>query len=157
MMRDVLSVSRELILSMAERSNRQAELAIFGRAIEWDEEATMGTIRFGVKYEFPPIDVETLETLVEQEYLNQNDAHNYAPSVGTFLSWGRELETDFDLSSLFTGFMTAPTRSDSRIAINGIILESRSSLPQPAIDRTLDRFSPDLIEAEDAQLRLWWD
>lgn len=138
-------------------SNHHAEQAVFGRAIEWNKESTLGTLRFGVEESFPPIGIHTLEKLVNDGHLDPDQAHNYAPTVSTFLSWGQTLKREFGITPLYTGFMIAPYRSDSRISINGLILQSESSLPQPAIDRTLNRFSPDLIEAEESQLRLWWD
>lgn len=156
-MRSDLNISSEFNHSMTNRSSHQAELTIFGRTIDWEEESALGTLRFGVEYAFPPIDTETLDELINEGYLDKDDAHNSSPTVGTFLSWGQEIRKEFEITPLFSGFMVAPSRPDSRITINGTILESSSPLPQSAIDQTLSRFSPDLIEAEDSRLHLWWD
>lgn len=146
---------------MSQPYERERETLIFGRAIDWEAEATLGTVRFGPadNREFPAISPDTVEALVDQGYLERSDRHNDAPSVGPLIELAATLREEYpdSLSIGFSGFMVGPRRSDSRIRLDGFFVGAPHPIPQELIEDLVTRFDPDLIAAGQTYLEFWWD
>lgn len=146
---------------MSRSHKHERETLVFGRYIDWETEATLGTVRFGStdSRPFAAISPHTVEKLVEKGYLKRGSQHNDAPTVGEFLELAEELQTEYDdqLSIGFNGFMISPQRADSRIRLDGFFVGASHQLSPEVIQYLVGRFDPDLITAGQTFLEFWWD
>lgn len=65
----------------SDSASRDRELVAFNRRIDWDREAQLGTVFFGVEKsrQFPPLDIGTIRALAAKDHLDLDAAHNDAP------------------------------------------------------------------------------
>lgn len=146
---------------MSRPSERDRETLIFGRHIDWEAEATLGTVRFGAadSRPFAAISPTTVEELVENGHLDRDSRHNDAPTAGELIDLAGHLRAEYGdhLSIGIGGFVVGPRRADSRVRLDGFFVGAARPLSQELTEHLLGRFDPELIAAGQTYLEFWWD
>jgi hypothetical protein len=149
-------------MSSDESGLRNRELLAFNRSIDWDHEAKLGTVFFGVEKsrEFPPLDIRSIRQLANAGFLDLEASHNDAPAAGELLSFAREVvdqyrEYQFEVG--FIGYMVSPDRADSRIRLEGLSIRSPGPIPDQLKVTVARRFDPDILTVDDFVIELKWD
>lgn len=141
---------------------REREYTAFKRPIDWDQEAQLGTIFFGVEKndQFPPLDIATIRSLAKTGHLDLGASHNDAPSAGgllAFASYVVDEYREYQFEVGLTGYMVSPERDDSRIRLDGLSIRSAGVIPDRLKGEVIREFSPDLLTVDDFVIRLKWD
>lgn len=141
---------------------REREYIAFNRPIDWDTEAHLGTVFFGVETnrEFPPLDIDTIRTLAEEGHLDLAASHNESPPGRELLEWAADVQeryTEHQFEIGFTGHMVSPDRPDARISIEGVSIRCPGPIPEALKTAVARRFAPDLLTVDDFFLEIRWD
>jgi hypothetical protein len=142
-------------------SPEREEIA-FGRPIDWDHEARLGTVFFGPEKssQFPPLPPGIIKDLIEAGHLDAEHQHNAAPTAGQLQTWAESVQERYAEQQLdvgLIGYMVSPEREDSRVAVTGVSIRSHAPIPDSLKEEILQEFSPDLAVVDDFTIRLQWD
>jgi hypothetical protein len=145
-----------------EEAEYRREYLAFGRRIDWKSEGQLGTVHFGSNPsdEFPPLPIGTVTDLIDDGFLDPEDGHNEAPPAKELLAWARSIRDEFysyQFEIGLTGYMVAPDRTDSRIQLNGVSIQSQGPLPEGLKRKSARRFDPDLVSVDESDIALIWD
>jgi hypothetical protein len=142
--------------------SRDREEIAFGRPIDWKREAQYGTVYFGPDkaHQFPPLPIGTIQTLLENGYLDPTYRHNDAPPATRLIEWARDVqrryrEEQFEIGLI--GYFVSPERPDSRAALTGIFIRSPGPIPQALKADVAREFSPDILIVDDFEIQVRWD
>jgi len=108
----------------------------------------------GIK-RFDGLDFDTLETLIDLNYVISTERQNESPTAGEFLKFMKYFP-----NVKAHGYMVSPLRNDVRISIEG--LEYNGPVDED-MKKKLNRFMknapqmPDEKEITDKGFRIWWD
>jgi hypothetical protein len=141
---------------------REREHLAFGRVIDWEKEAVLGTIFFGPakNRHFPSLPVGNVDELLSEGFIDPESSHNESPPARTLVEWARYVQSEyrphqFDVGLI--GYMTSPERSDTRVRLEGISIRSVGPIPDELQHDVASRFDPDLLVVDDFQIQVWWD
>jgi hypothetical protein len=142
--------------------DRQRERIAFGRRIDWESEARLGTVFFGPEKsrQFPPLPVGTAKSLLERGYVDAGARHNEAPPAGELVEWAESVQTRFKAHQFevgLIGYMVSPHRSDARVALEGVSVRSPGPIPTGLKREVAKRFDPALLTVDDFYVELRWD
>lgn len=138
------------------------ELLAFNRQIDWEREARVGTIFFGVEKsrQFPPLDVGTIRSLAEHDHIDLEASHNDSPPAGELLEFAKYVideYREYQLEVCLVGYMVSPDRGDSRVRLEGISIRSPGPIPDDLKSEVVRRFTPDLLTVDDFTIQMQWD
>lgn len=141
----------------------EREQIVFGRAIDWDEEAVGGVVKISP---FGPldhgIDPETARELLEKGYLQHGWGHEAMIEFGERIVENHESR----LCVVLTGYMVSPYRGDARVTLDGITLGvtqladlyANAEIPQSVADEFRREFFPaDARVDEPTVMSAGWD
>ncbi len=143
------------------RLSKEAYSKVFDIISPTENSGVGGVIRFD------NLTIEQLEEISKVKGVNLYDKQNEAPTLKQFLEFGENV-TRFSLLNLdgelyYEGYLVDANRSDSRITIDGIVIENVSVKEDPEdldeLKSDFKRFArkADELEIEDNYMRAWWD
>lgn len=143
-------------------ASEDRELIAFNRRIDWEREAQFGTVFFGVEKsrQFPPLDVGTIRSLAEHDYIRLDESHNDAPPAGELLEFAKYVideYRDYQFEVGLIGYMVSPDRADSRVRLEGVAIRSPGPIPDELKSEVVERFTPDMLTVDDFVIQIQWD
>lgn len=141
---------------------REREEIAFGRPIDWEREAQYGTVYFGPdkSHQFPPLPIGTVQTLLENGYIDPTYRHNDAPRAGRLVEWASDVQQRYKAEQFeigLIGYFVSPERPDSRAALTGVFIRSPGPIPQSLKADVAREFSPDILVVDDFEIQVRWD
>jgi len=146
--------------SVTTYAQEDRETLVFGRPIQWGEEtrSQYARIRPGGTTDTESISVATLETLLEDGYIDPNERHNNAPTVAQFYNWGSYYDQADNVTVAYRGYMIGPERPDTRISITEICVEDDSGIPDYIVEEFEATFdTAEILCIGEELLTAWWD
>ena len=107
--------------------------------------------RFGGCKRFDDVSVETLEKLVELNFLDQEDAQNSAPTAKSFIEFMKK-HPGFEAH----GYAVTDSRPDYRVTIEGLNYLGRAERETIMAFAMFANGADDFTVSDD-QLYCWWD
>lgn len=142
--------------------SREREEIAFGRPVDWAREAQYGTVYFGPEkpHPFPPLPIGTVQTLLENGYIDPNYRHNDAPRAVRLIKWASSVQQEYKQEQFeigLIGYFVSPERPDSRVALTGIFIRSPGPIPESLKAKVAQDFSPDILVVDDFEIQIRWD
>lgn len=149
-------------MKIQRKTKRELETVAFGREIDWESEATYGTVFFGPEksHQLPPLPISTAETLLEDGFVDPDQRHNESPRAEKLIHWASSIQHQYKYYQIETGvigYLVSPDRPDSRIAVTGVSIRGAQPVPEQIEREAVRELSPDWVEADDFNIRLQWD
>lgn len=143
-------------------SQREREEIAFGRLVDWEREAEYGTVYFGPDkpHPFPPLPIGTVQTLLENGYIDPDYRHNDAPRAVRMIDWAGSVQQEYKQEQFeigLIGYFVSPKRPDARAALTGIFIRSPGPIPERLKARVARDFSPDILIVDDFEIQIRWD
>lgn len=124
---------------------RSRDKLIFGK---YDPNAYMGGIR-----RFEGMPYSTLSKLIDGDYVDLNDAQNYAPSISELY----EFASSDPSAYTFDGYVVSPQRSDYRVSIDSINRVTPFAQAEDVVDFAEFIKYADEFEINQNGGTAWWD
>lgn len=116
----------------------QREIIVFGRAVDWDEEAGGGIVPLD-------IDVDTAQELVDEGYLDPSSRQNESPTAAEMIEL---VDTH---GGVLHGYMVSPHRDDARITLTSFTVCDLS------VEEVTNKYHPDTCHQTVDGTHAWWD
>lgn len=139
------------------------EHIVFGRSVNWEDEAELGTLYFHSVA--TALGIDTGYALIDEGHVDPQARHNGSATIRELLNYIEMLEERYaGISDLgLTGFMVSPDRCDTRISIDGFAIRCdeliSDELKQEVVHwdpHTADR-DPDIVELSIDGITIRWD
>ena len=145
--------------------DREREEILFGERLDWSEQSG-GIARCGEgSYaERPGLTLNEVKTMLDLNYMDEEQQANARPTVGEFVEHGETLAERFGLDPdekiRYISFVVSPYRDDARISIDGIYV-TRDDRPAIAESELQAYFDHHFEHADERNYRgvvsAWWD
>lgn len=98
------------------------------------------------------IDIETIQKLIDNGFVDVEDTQNEAPSIKEFIDFTKKYPLE---NFYFIGYAVMPPRSDYRISIEGLTVETDNR--NLVVDFTTFFKNADNLSYSDDELYCWYD